>query len=118
MIARRKRPRSGILRGPKRSWPKHEQFVRSLVCAVPHCATGDRIEFAHLRTAANAGTGLKPHSAYGVPLCATHHAEQHRVGMETFQRRHKIDLFAIAAELVRRSPDWEMRESLNERPPT
>lgn len=109
--ARRKPLRSGIRREPKRKWPRHEKWVRGHTCSVPDC-TGTPIEFAHVRSAANAGTGLKPHSAFGVSLCFAHHREQHNDGVETFQRRHKIDLFALAAAFVRASPDVEMRASL------
>lgn len=108
---RRKRAKSGIERGPKRSWPKHEKWVRGHACCVPGCTDGP-IVFAHVRSAANAGTGLKPHSAFGVALCDAHHKSQHQHGIETFQRQHGIDLWAIAAEFTKRSPDREMRESL------
>lgn len=33
--AKRKRPRSGILRAPPRKFPRHRRFVRSRCCAVP-----------------------------------------------------------------------------------
>lgn len=108
---RRKPPKSGIPRGPKRHWPRHEKWVRGHACSVPGCI-GSPIEFAHVRSAANAGTGIKPHSAFGVSLCFAHHREQHEDGVATFERRHGIDLKAIAAEFVRRSPDAEMRASL------
>lgn len=108
---RRKRQKSGILRESPRVWRKHEKWVRGHSCSVPGC-TGTPVEFAHVRSAANAGTGLKPHSAFGVALCHACHMEQHNDGVETFQRRHKIDLFALAAAFVRASPDVEMRESL------
>lgn len=108
---RRKRERSGILREPKRKWTRHEKWVRGHDCCVPGC-TGTPIEFAHYRDASNAGTGLKSHSCFGVSLCFAHHREQHDTGVETFQKRHGIDLKALAAEFVRRSPDAEMRASL------
>jgi hypothetical protein len=41
-----------------------------------------------------------------------HHAEQHRIGTNDFNRKYGIDLWDIAAEFARRSPDWEMRASL------
>src|SRR5580704_5831907 len=71
-----------------------------------------RLHFAHLRSASNAGKGLKPHDAFGVSLCRTHHIEQHCLGEETFGRRYGLDLWALAAEFVRRSPDFAMRASL------
>lgn len=109
--ARRKRPRSGIERAPPREWPRHRKFVRSHCCCVPGC-DGAPIEFAHVRSAANAGTGLRPHDAFGIALCFAHHREQHNDGAETFQRRHGLDLWALAAAFVRASPDTEMRASL------
>jgi len=70
------------------------------------------VDFAHLRSAANAGKGQKPHDIFGVSLCRTHHNEQHQLGVEAFNKKYGIDLWALAAELARRSPDWEMRASL------
>jgi hypothetical protein len=110
MLPKKRRPqRSGIERAPKREWPRHRKFVRSFVCAVPGC--GKRSVCAHLRTAANAGTGLKPGDWDTVPLCNEHHAEQEG-RTESFCRKYRIDLWALAAELARRSPDWKMREAM------
>lgn len=109
--ARRSRLKSGIERAPKRVWMRHRRFVRSHCCCVPGCLASE-VQFAHIRTAANAGMGLKPHDSHGVPLCFNHHREQHDCGVATFQDRHEVDLEAVAAELVRRSPDWAMRQSL------
>lgn len=105
---RRRRLRSGILRVPQRHWPRHRKFVRSHHCVVPGCQALES-QCCHIRTAANAGSGLKPHDGYTFPACAEHHAEQHRIGQDSFQSLYGLDLFAIAAELVRKSPDWKMR---------
>src|SRR2546429_8681268 len=70
------------------------------------------VDFAHLRSAANAGTGQRPHDIFGVSLCRKHHDEQHRIGADAFGEKYKIDLWAFAAEFARRSPDWQMRASL------
>ena len=108
---RRQRERSNILCGPKREWPRHRKWVRGHACSVPGCEDGP-IEFAHVRTAANAGTALRPHDAFAISLCAAHHREQHQVGSETFERRYKINMASLAAEFARKSPDFEMRGSL------
>jgi len=104
------------LREPmQREWPRHRRFVRSFGCSVPLCMTNTAIEFAHLRSAANAGTALKPHDAFGVSLCGADPArgiEGHHAEHRSFQQKYKTDLYAIAAELVRASPDWQMRASL------
>lgn len=105
------RQRSGIERVPKRIWPRHRKFVRSHRCCVPGCEDGP-IEFAHVRSAANSGTSLKPHDSFAVSLCVAHHDEQHDKGAETFQAKYKIDLWKLAAEFTRLSPDWQMKDSL------
>lgn len=112
---KRSRQRSGIMRGPQREWPKHRRFVRSHGCCVPGCQDGP-IEAHHMRSSANAGTGLKPHDRFLVSLCAAHHRELDDVsgGIETFQRRYGIDLWALAEEFARRSTDQEMRRSLKD----
>jgi hypothetical protein len=65
-----------------------------------------------LRSVANAGLSEKPHDIFGVSLCRTHHDEQHRLGARAFNDKYHIDLWDLAAEFARRSPDWEMRASL------
>jgi hypothetical protein len=107
---KRKPARSGIERAPQREWPRHRKFVRSHACSVPGCENGP-IEFAHIRTAANAGTSIKPADWNGVSLCRDHHAETHR-GERTFEAKYKIDLKALAAEFARKSPDIAMREAM------
>jgi hypothetical protein len=106
---KRQRPKSGIERAPQREWPRHRRFVRSFECAVPGCH--GKAVCAHLRTAANAGTALKPADWFTVPLCDEHHKEQEgRTG--TFERRHGLNLFALAAELAARSTDQKMKEAM------
>lgn len=108
---KRKRPKSGIARGPARVHPRHRKFVRSHGCCVPGCQAGP-IVFAHVRSAANAGTGFKPHDAFGISLCDQHHKSQHQIGQRAFERDNGIDMMALAQAFLRRSPDTAMRESL------
>lgn len=61
------------------------------------------IECAHVRRAANSGTGMKPSDAYTVSLCREHHAESHR-GEKTFEARHGVDLMSLAREFYLKSP--------------
>jgi hypothetical protein len=110
---KRQRPKSGIERAVPRIWNRHRVFVRSHGCCVPGCDDGP-IEFAHIRTAANSGTGLKPHDAFAVSLCHSHHRESHEDGLITFARRYKINLVELAREFVKRSPDFKMRASMQE----
>jgi hypothetical protein len=52
-----------------------------------------------------------PHDIFGVSLCRLHHGE-HRIGARAFNEKYSIDLWALAAEFVRRSPDGDMRALL------
>lgn len=82
------------------------EFVRSQHCVLwdrEPCKCGGYYDptlrryatrFCHVRTRRNNGD-----VANGYPACDAHHAEQHRVGIKTFQSRHSLDLKAIAAEL-------------------
>ena len=54
----------------------------------------------------------KPHDIFGVSLCRNHHAEQHLLGVDAFDRKYGTDLRALAAEFARRSPDGDMRAAL------
>ena len=108
---RLKRPKHRM--GPllRKVWPRHRRWVRSHRCCVPGCNAGDT-DFAHLRSAENAGMSQKPHDAFGVSLCRVHHIEQHNMGIDAFCRKYGIDLWAMAAEFAERSPDGEMRLSI------
>ena len=115
---RRERQRSGIERAPRRIFERHRRWVRGHACSIPGCI-GTPIEFAHLRTAANSGMGLKPSDAFGISLCRTHHAEGHQLGHETMARNNGTTLeklFAIAAVFAQRSPDRALREAMKEIP--
>src|SRR5690348_1860528 len=108
---RRKRPKMAVHTPLQRVWPRHRRWVKSHRCSVPGCPAAT-VDFAHLRSAATTGTGQKPHDIFGVSLCRTHHDQQHRLGIDGFDRKYGTDLWALAAEFARRSPDWEMRASL------
>lgn len=108
---RRKPLRSGIERGPKREWSRHRKFLRAHRCVVPGCMC-EPIEVSHIRTAANAGTGIKPADWFAVPKCHEHHAEYHRIGHDSFEAKYRVNLRALAVEFTQKSPDVEMRASL------
>lgn len=106
-----KRAKMGVRTSLQRVWPRHRRWVRSHGCCVPNC-TVFPVEFAHLRSAATAGTAQKPHDAFGISLCRSHHDEQHRIGARRFAQKYQLDLWALAAEFAIRSPDRDMRASL------
>lgn len=95
--------------------PAHCNFVRSHECCVPGCA-GRPIEVAHVRRGSDAGTGRKPSDYFTASLCRDHHAEQHRIGEQSFDKRHGINLGALAAEFAAASPKArEIRDAQRER---
>ena len=108
---RLKRPKLGVHQPLRKVWPRHRRWVRSHGCCVPGCGA-TTVDFAHLRSAANAGAAQKPHDVFGVSPCRSHHVEQHSLGVDAFDRKYGIDLWALAAEFARRSPDQDMRVSL------
>lgn len=119
MLPKKRQPqRSGIQREPQRVWQRHRAFLRRHHCVVHGCERTP-IEVSHIRTAANAGTALKPHDASAVPMCGgigpdSHHAEYHRIGHQSFERKYALDLAALAAEFASRSTDVVMREAMKE----
>ena len=83
--------------------PAHRAWVRSHRCSVPGCQLMP-IECAHVRRASTAGIGIKSSDGYCLSLCREHHAESHRIGEQSFERRHGINLMQLAREFYRASP--------------
>lgn len=84
----------------------HCTFVRSHECCVPGC-TNRPIEVAHVRNGSDAGMSRKPSDYFTISLCGGidgHHAEQHRIGEQSFAALHRIDLHALAREFAEASP--------------
>lgn len=90
---------------PDRS-PKHMAWIRrTFVCAAFRSGDCEGPNHAHhVRSAATAGTGLKPPDFDTVPLCVLHHDEIHQIGAESFERKHGVDLLAEARMLAKLSP--------------
>ncbi len=82
--------------------PAHRNFVRSHACCA--CGSEVAIEVAHVRSGTGGGMGVKPSDRWCISLCRDCHQRQHGVGEETFEFHHQIDMKALAAEFVRRSP--------------
>lgn len=113
---RRKRPKSGIERGVQRVWPRHRYFLRGYGCVVDGCER-EPVEVSHIRTAANAGTAVRPHDWNAVPMCGgigpdSHHAEYHLRGHKSFEAKYRLDLLALAAAFAARSTDTAMKEAM------
>lgn len=94
-------PKEGLIRDDG-----FRDYIRGLPCLLADrepCECGKYIyvgsrrmvtEACHVRTKRLAGD-----KANIVPLCTSHHQEQHRVGIKTFQVRHSLDLKAEASRL-------------------
>lgn len=85
----------------KRS-PGHRNFVRGHACC--SCGSTTAIECAHVRTGTDGGMGQKPSDKWTISLCKTCHARQHQIGEGPFERRHGIDMKALAMEFLAKSP--------------
>ena len=59
---------------------------------------------AHVRAGTNGGIGLKPGDFWTISLCRNCHSEQHRMGEQSFEKRHGIDMKELAREFVKASP--------------
>jgi hypothetical protein len=85
-------------------------IVRKMPCMV--CRRPGPSDPAHLRSAArqygkpHTGMGEKPDDRWVLPLCRTHHDEQHRGNELSFWRRHGFhDPFAEAVALYAARPN-------------
>lgn len=62
---------------------------------------GVPVDAAHIGSTGK-GMGQKCSDEETAPLCRPHHEEQHKIGLEAFQKKYGLNLLAIAAELVKR----------------
>lgn len=84
-------------------FPGHRAWVRGYGCCVPGCENVP-IEAAHVRCGTGGGMGHKPHDKWVISLCRDHHSEQHRLGEQTFETRHGIDMKKLAERFAAMSP--------------
>lgn len=96
-------------RQPRVEDPAYLAYVRTLPCTV--CRHPGPSDPAHLRTGApqyrkpHTGMGEKPDDCWVLPLCRTHHDEQHRGNELSFWLRHGfLDPFAVAMALYAARP--------------
>ena len=82
---------------------QHSAFVRQLPCVA--CGKAAPSEAAHVRTGTDGGVGMKPGDRYALPLCASCHAKQHRIGELTFWSALRIDPLNVALRLWTVSAD-------------
>ena len=111
-----------IAKQPKRAtrWRSqaHCSYIRSHHCSIAGCMDMP-IEVAHVRLGSGAGIGQKPDDWNAISLCGGpngHHAEQHRIGEQSFAMKYQINLQEIARRFSTNSPkSAEIRRIRNER---
>jgi hypothetical protein len=62
------------------------------------------IEVAHVRIGSGAGIGQKPDDWHTVSLCRDCHAEQHRLGEQSFAKKYGVNLAEMATQFAAASP--------------
>lgn len=106
-------------RDPRREYPAHLRFIRTLPCCV--CLNNIETEAAHIRMSfapllkVNAGVGAKAHDFWVVPLCNSHHTLQHNIGNEdAFWNDPEVDInpLLLALALYAHSGDSEHAERI------
>ena len=102
---KRKRTKMGVREPSVIRSPSHLAWIRTHVCVLSNRGECDgRIEAAHVRIGHGGGMGMKPGDDRSLPLCHSHHAEQHNIGDQTFQAKYSINLLEIAEIFAKRSP--------------
>jgi len=112
-----------IIRGPeafadrKQKRPRskdqnHLAYIRSLPCLI--CMTEKKIEAAHIRMAdrrlgkRETGMAEKSDDDFTLPLCADHHADQHKHNESQWWADRGIDPVVIANALWRVTGNYEI----------
>jgi hypothetical protein len=70
-------------------------YVKSHGCLLASSRCHSVLDFAHVRSRGAGGQD----AGNGVCLCRTHHREQHRIGIESFQAKYGLDLRVHAERL-------------------
>lgn len=92
----------------------HCNFVRSHACST--CGSMAAIEVAHVRRGAHAGISQKPDDWNTISLCHECHAQQHRLGEQSFEKLHNIDMRFLANAFAIASPkSLEIRRQKKDR---
>ena len=82
--------------------PAHRAWIRGFACSA--CGSSTAIECAHVRDGTDGGMGIKPSDRWTISLCRDCHSEQHRIGEAEFNKRHGINMIALAEAFFKASP--------------
>ena len=90
--------------------PRHLKFIATLPCVI--CGDSTQTQCAHVRFAdprlckPESGMGRKPNDWCCVPLCGTHHTEQHCVSEKSWWASWDLDAHFISMALYVNSGDY------------
>lgn len=101
----RKRPKMMVREPSIIRAPTYLAFVRRHHCTcveIDPTGCGGEIEAAHVRRGTDGGIGMKPSDCYALPLCSEHHAEQHRIGEQSFEKKYRFSMRQVADRLWRK----------------
>ena len=108
-------------RQPREEEPAYLAYIRTLPCLI--CRRPGPSDPAHLRTGArqydkpHTGIGEKPSDQWVLPLCRTHHDDQHRGNELAWWARQGIpDPFAVAMRLYASRPTPARRTTTRAKP--
>ncbi len=90
---------TAVPKSPPINSKAHRAFVCTFECAARSETCYGRIDPHHVTTR-GAGGGDET----CIPLCRGHHIEIHAIGVETFAKKHGLDLLEKAALLWKKSP--------------
>jgi hypothetical protein len=102
-------------RRPRERNDKHLAFIRTLCCCICGAPGPDA---AHIRSASpvhgkrETGGAEKPADKWIVPLCRSHHDQQHSMNELKFWAMHGVDPFGLALSLYAHSGDEELADSI------
>lgn len=88
---------------------KHLAFIRSLPCLV--CGDDTGSDACHIRYSdasigkVNPGISAKPGDEYTVPMCRTHHEQQHKGSEKRFWEGIGLDPVSVALRLFKLTGD-------------
>jgi hypothetical protein len=103
-------------REPRVKNEKHLKFIRGLPCCV--CLNNIETEAAHIRFQClevgkrQTGKQEKPDDRWTLPLCGTHHRDQHRLNEKVFWYTIGIDPIKTARLLWEASGDQDAGERI------
>jgi hypothetical protein len=95
-------PMSYKRKRPRQENAGHLKFIRALPCV---CCGARPVDAAHIRMASpiygkrDTGIGQKADDRWTLPLCRTHHDEQHKGSEAAFWASKGIDPFVLALTL-------------------